>query len=182
MQTTTENAPAAVQRPSPYQLEILRANGCRIRPASYDSARRRMGGTPPSANQVALLEELGIPVPGTRQEASDTLTAYELANPTWAAERRAARSAKGVATRRERREQGSTPNYNETLHRYHHAGVERFGAEAASLDALALLRAYALQLPQHHERRLEAFRAMAEGLTTQDARRRIDDLKPVAQR
>lgn len=168
----------STERPSPYQLGILQGAGCRVRPRTWESAKRRIDKLPPSDGQVALLTELGLPVPESRAAASEAISAYEQAHPEWARERRATRAAKGVATRRERRSAGQEPQFNETLHRYHQAGVERHGEQAASLDALAYLRALALQLPHDAEERLAAFRAMGGGLTAQEAGARIDAMKP----
>lgn len=164
-------------RPSPYQISVLRAAGCRVRPRDYESARRRIEGTPPSENQVALLTELGLEIPATRSAASAALTAYEQAHPEWARARRAARSAKGKATLAERRSAGALPHFNETLLRYHAAAVERFGPLAATQSALAYLRALALQLPRDSPERIAEFKALDEGLSAQDAGARIDALK-----
>jgi hypothetical protein len=63
--------------------------------------------TAPSEYQVRQIAERGIPIPRTyagAQALLDALTAYEHAHPEWAAARRAARSAKGQATRRAPRE------------------------------------------------------------------------------
>lgn len=165
-------------RPSPYQIDVLRSHGCRVRPRDYASAKRRIDTLPPSEAQVALLTELGVPVPETRSAASAAITAYEEAHPDWTRARRAASAAKGGATRQERRAAGQQPRYNETLEQYHQAGVERFGELAASRDALAFLRALALRLPKDGEERIALFNAMRTGLSAQDAGGRIDDLKP----
>jgi hypothetical protein len=165
-------------RPSPYQIDILRSHGCRVRPRDYASAKRRIDTLPPSEGQVALLTELGLPVPETRSAASAAITAYEEAHPEWTRARRATRAAKGVATRQERRAAGQQPQYNETLEQYHQAGVERFGELAASRDALAFLRALALRLPKDGEERIALFNAMRTGLSAEDAGARIDQLKP----
>jgi hypothetical protein len=164
-------------RPSPYQIEILRGAGIRIRPRDYDSAKKRIDGTAPSVNQVALLEELGLPVPETRAAASKAITAYEAAHPEWTRQRRSERAAKGRVTLAERRSAGAQPQYNDTLLRYHEAGVKRFGDLAASLGLLSYLRALALQLPRDSAERIAEFKAMDEGLTAQDAGSRIDALK-----
>lgn len=164
-------------RPSPYQMEVLRSAGCRVRPRDYGSAQKRIAGLPPSANQVALLEELGLPVPETRAAASAALTAYEEEHPEWARSRRSARAAKGRATLLERRAAGAEPQFNETLQRYHAAGVQRFGDLAASQQALSYLRALALRLPRDSAERIAEFKAMEEGLSAQDAGARIDALK-----
>lgn len=165
-------------RPSPYQIDILRSNGCRVRPRDYASARRRVQACPPSDGQVALLTELGLPVPETRSAASAAITAYEEAHPEWARARRAARAAKGVTTRQERRAAGEQPQYNETLEQYHQAGVERFGELAASRNALAFVRALALRLPKDGEERIALFNAMRTGFSAEDAGARIDQLRP----
>jgi len=166
------------ERPSPYQLNVLRSNGCRIRPRDYESARRRISGLAPSENQVKLLNEIGLLVPDTRAAASAAITAYEEAHPEWARARRAQRTAKGQATRLERQRAGVTPEYNEVLRRFHEAAITRFGPTAASPAALSYLRALALQLPKDSPERIAAFRAMAEGLSAAEAGRRIDALKP----
>jgi hypothetical protein len=168
---------AETTRPSAYQLGLLRDAGIRIRPHSYESAKRRLDRLAPSSNQAALLTELGLAVPASREEASAALTAYEQAHPEWARERRAARSAKGQATRAAQEQAGQQPRYNETLLRYHAAATERHGKAAASLDALAYLRALALQLPKDSASRVEVFTAMGAGLSADDARTRIDGLK-----
>lgn len=164
-------------RPSPYQIEVLRSAGCRVRPRDYDSAKKRIDGLSPSPNQVALLEQLGLPVPETRAAASAAITAYEEEHPEWTRSRRSARAAKGRATLLERRSAGAEPQFNETLRRYHAAGVARFGELAASLTALSYLRALALQLPRDSAERIAEFRAMDEGLSALDAGSRIDALK-----
>jgi hypothetical protein len=168
---------AKASRPSAYQLGQLRDAGIRIRPHSYESAKRRLDRLPPSANQAALLTELGLAVPASREEASAALTAYEQAHPEWSCERRAARSAKGQATRATQERAGQQPRYNETLLRYHAAGTKRHGNAAASLDALAYLRALALKLPKDTASRVEVFTAMGAGLSADEARTRIDGLK-----
>jgi hypothetical protein len=167
----------ASDRPSRYQIDTLRSHGCRVRPRDYASAQRRISTLPPSEGQVALLTELGLPVPKTRSAASAAITAYEEAHPEWARARRAARTAKGLATRAERRGAGRQPQYNETLQQYHRAGLERFGDLAASLDALAYLRALGLRLPRDGEERIALFNAMRAGLSAEDAGTRIDALK-----
>jgi hypothetical protein len=164
-------------RPSPYQIDILRSHGCRVRPRDYASAQRRVQACPPSDAQVALLTGLGLPVPDTRSAASLAITAYEDAHPEWARARRASRSAKGRATVQERRAAGQEPRYNETLLQYHQAGVERFGDLAASRDVLAYLRALALRLPKDGEERVALFNAMRAGLSAEDAGARVDQLK-----
>lgn len=164
-------------RPSPYQISVLRGAGCRVRPRDYGSAKRRIDGLPPSENQVALLTELGLEIPETRTAASEAITAYELEHPAWARARRAERTAKGRATLIERRSAGAVPQFNETLLRYHAAGVKRFGALAASPSALSYLRALALQLPRDSAERLAEFKALDEGLSAQEAGTRIDRLK-----
>src|SRR5688500_7198543 len=95
-------------RPSRYQIGILRGAGCRIRPRDYASAKDRIARLPPSPGQTELLQQLGLEVPATRTAASAAITAYEFAHPAWAAERRAERSAKGQATRRDRARAGAT--------------------------------------------------------------------------
>ncbi|MBB4635885.1 hypothetical protein FHS01_001901 [Longimicrobium terrae] len=168
---------ADASRPSAYQIAILRAAGCRVRPRSWQSARQRIDRLAPSDAQAALLAELGLPVPATREAASAALTAYELEHPEWAQARRAARTARGRATREAARSEGAQPRYNETLQAWHAAGRERFGGSAASLDALSFLRALALRLPQDGEARLETFRAMRGGLSAREAAHRIDALR-----
>ncbi|HEX8243182.1 MAG TPA: hypothetical protein VF541_06795 [Longimicrobium sp.] len=170
MNTTTD-------RPSRYQIDVLRSHGCRVRPRDYASAKRRIDTLPPSDGQAALLRELGLPVPETRSAASAAITAYEEAHPEWTRARRAARAAKGRATLQERRAAGQEPQYNDTLRAWHQAGVERFGELAASLDVLAYLRALALRLPRDGEERLATFNAMRAGLSAEDAGARIDHLK-----
>lgn len=164
-------------RPSRYQIGILRGAGCRIRPRDYASAKERIARLPPSPGQAELLTQLGLEVPATRTAASAAITAYELAHPTWAAERRAARSAKGQATRRARGQGGATPRYNDTLEGYHKAGVDLHGHLAASKPALNYLRGLALQLPRDSEPRVATFNAMRQGLSVAEAGIRIDALK-----
>lgn len=118
-------------RLSRYQIDILRSHGCRVRPRDYASAQRRVQACPPSDGQVALLTELGLPVPDTRTAASEAITAYEDAHPEWASARRAARTSKGRATLQERRAAGQQPRYNDTLVQYHQAGVPRRRPRAA---------------------------------------------------
>lgn len=168
---------STTDRPSTYQLGILRNAGCRIRPRSYASAQERIARFPPSPNQVALLQQIGLDVPATRTAASDVLTAYEHAHPEWAAARRAERSAKGQATRRARAAEGVSPQYNETLEAYHKAAVERHGPHAASKPALNFLRSLALKLPRDSASRIDLFSAMREGLSATDAGNGIDALK-----
>lgn len=163
-------------KPSPYQLAVLRAGGCRVRPRSYESARQRIHTLPPSDNQVALLTELGLPLPATRQAASEALGAYERAHPEWAAARRAARSAKGIATRRQREAAGQQPRYDPALLCYAERAAERFGGQGASAPALSFLRGLALKLPADDPRRKETFDAMDQGLSALEASRRIDML------
>lgn len=164
-------------RPSPYQMGILRAAGSRIRPHSYASAQTRIDRLEPSPGQVELLTSINQPVPSSRKAASEAITAYELAHPEWAAARRADRSAKGVATRREREQSGRQTQYNDTLKAYHKAGVERFGTAAASEARLNFLRGLALKLPANSDERIATFIAMRGGLTASDAGSRIEALK-----
>lgn len=168
---------ADASRPSAYQIAILRAAGCRVRPRSWQSARQRIDRLAPSDAQAALLAELGLPVPATREAASAAITAYELEHPEWAQARRAGRAARGRATREAARSEGAQPRYNETIQAWHAAGRERFAGSAASLDALSFLRALALQLPRDGEVRLETFRAMRGGLSAREAAHRIDALR-----
>ncbi|HEU0298245.1 MAG TPA: hypothetical protein VFR37_02300 [Longimicrobium sp.] len=169
--------PNSDDRPSTYQMRILRDAGCRVRPRNYESARNRIQGLGPSDGQVALLTELGLEIPASRKAASAAITAYETAHPEWAAARRAARSAKGRATRQERERAGQQTQHNETLLAYHRAGVERFGSAAASEASLSFLRALALQLPADSDERIATFVAMRGGLTGHDAGIRIDALR-----
>lgn len=167
----------ASDRPSRYQIDVLRSHGCRVRPRDYASAQARISSLPPSEAQAALLAGLGLPVPETRSAASAAITAYEEAHPEWARARRAERSAKGQATRAERREAGQQPQYNETLQEYHRVGVARFGELAACLDALAYLRALGLRLPRDGAERIALFNAMRAGLSAEEVAARIDALK-----
>jgi hypothetical protein len=175
VQTPTMNE--SDDRPSQYQMRTLRDAGCRIRPHSYDSARNRIQGLPPSPGQVALLTEIGLAIPSSRREASAAITAYEAEHQEWAAARRAARSAKATATRRERELAGQETQHNETLEAYHRAGAQRFGTAAASKASLSYLRALALHLPADSDDRVATFVAMRAGLTAREAGNRIDVLK-----
>lgn len=165
------------RRPSEYQIEQLRANGIKVRPRTYESAQKRVGALPPTDNQVALLKEIGLPIPADRNAASAAITAYEADHPEWTAARRRARVAKGAATRAANRAGGQLPQYNDTLLRYHTTGVERFGTTAASKERLALLRALALRLPQDNDARIGTFAAMGRGLSQDEAGRRITEVR-----
>lgn len=168
----------STDRPSPYQMGILKAAGSRVRPRTYESARRRIDGLPPSQAQAALLTRLGLPVPETRSAASQALTAYEQAHPDWARARLAERAARGRATLARHRKEGQEPRYDDALLRYRQAGVERFGTGAASAGALSLLRALALRLPRDSDERIAEFEAMRKGLSAREAGTRIDRLRP----